>query len=113
MEEKNENGRGSIVKLVYFFYIISLIFGGATLLIALFVNLFMRNDANEIELSHFKYQMSLFVKAIILTIIGILTIPIFIGVIILIFTYFWILVKSIKGLDLISRGLPINEYYKS
>lgn len=112
INETNEQGRGTIVKIVYCLYIISLIFGGSTLFVALIVNLFMRDGANEIELSHFKFQMSLFLKALVLCVIGVLTIPIFIGVFILLGTYFWLLFKSIKGLDTINKSLPINEYYK-
>lgn len=112
MENNSIQSSGTLVKLTYFLYIISLIFGGVTIFVALFVNIFGRDNANKVEISHYKHQMSLFLKSLVLFVIGLITLPIFIGFIILLATYFWLLYKSIQGLDLISRGLPINEYYE-
>lgn len=109
--EKNEYGKGTIVKLVYFLFIMSFFFGGSTLLVALIINIFMEKNASKIELSHFKNQRSLLIKSLVFAVIGILTIPLFIGIFILIGTYIWLLIKSVKGLDIIARDLPIDEYF--
>lgn len=108
---KNENGRGVIIKSVYICYIISIFLGGLPLFIGLFINLFMRDGANQIEISHFRYQISIFIKGLIWTVIGFITLPILVGAAILFILFIWFVVKCIRGLDLAARGLPINEYY--
>jgi uncharacterized membrane protein len=107
----NEKGRGVVIKSVYICYLISLFLGGIPLFVGFFINLFMRDGANQIELSHFRSQLAIMIRVLIWTVIGILTTPILIGFAILFIVFIWFIVKCIRGLDLASRGLPINEYY--
>lgn len=107
----NEKGRGVVIKSVYICYLTSLFLGGIPLFIGLFVNIFMREGANQIELSHFRSQLAILIRVLIWSVVGVLTIPIFIGIAILCVLFIWLIVKCIRGLDLASRGLPVNEYY--
>ncbi len=91
-----------IAVVVYALQLASVVFG-ITLLIAVIINYIKKEDVQGTWLeSHFRWQIRTFWYGLLWGIIGMITSFIFIGTIILIIAYIWVLYRAIKGLISIS-----------
>lgn len=103
----NSVNKKNIIKIIYLLYMISIVLGGIPLIIGFIMAIFSKEGADSIENSHFKNQMSLFLKIAIVGIIGVFTTPIFIGFVILFVLCIWTIYKSFKGISLLDQNQPI------
>jgi len=97
-----------IIKIIYLLYAVSFIFGGITALVGFLMALFLRDGANFVEESHFKYLTSLFIVYVIVGVIGLVTIPIVIGIFILFGLFCWTIYKIIKGISALNKNEAIE-----
>jgi uncharacterized membrane protein len=70
-----------------------------------FVN---RDGASPLDRSHYDFQISTFWRGLIIAVIGVVLIFVFIGWLVLLFWAVWTIVRCIKGLSNLSRGLPME-----
>jgi uncharacterized membrane protein len=96
----------NIPQLVYLLYLLGFIIHPASLvgLVLAFVN---RDGASPLERSHYDFQISTFWRGLIIAIVGIVLIFVFVGWLVLLFWAVWTIVRCVKGLSNLSRGLPM------
>lgn len=89
---------------VYICYAVSFLYG-ITMLIGVIIAYVYRGDAEgKWYQSHFNYQTSIFWKSLIGFLLGIVTIFFGVGVVILIATYVWVIIKVVQGWRALSEG---------
>ena len=96
----------NIPQLVYLLYLLGFVIHPASLvgLVLAFVN---RDGASPLERSHYDFQISTFWRGLIIAIVGVVAIFVFVGWLVLLFWAVWTIVRCIKGLTNLSRGLPM------
>jgi len=96
----------NIPQLVYLLYLLGFVIHPASLvgLVLAFVD---RDGASPLESSHYDFQISTFWRGLVMAVVGVVTIFIFIGWLVLLFWAVWTIVRCIKGLTNLSRGLPM------
>ncbi len=95
-------------QLNYILYLLSFIFGFTSIvgLIFAYVN---RDQADEIVYSHYQYQIRTFWIGLLFGVISFFLTFVFIGILTFLLLSIWWLVRSIKGLMLVSRQEPITN----
>jgi len=96
----------NIPQLVYLLYLLGFVIHPASLvgLVLAFIN---RDGASPLERSHYDFQISTFWRGLIIAVVGIVTVFFFVGWLILLFWAVWTIVRCIRGLSNLSRGLPM------
>ena len=96
----------NIPQLVYLLDLLGFVIHPAALvgLVLAFVN---RDGASPLERSHYDFQISTFWRGLIMAVAGVVTIFVVVGWLILLFWAVWTVVRCIKGLTNLSRGLPM------
>jgi uncharacterized membrane protein len=96
----------NIPQLVYLLYLLGFVIHPAALvgLVLAFVN---RDGASPLERSHYDFQISTFWRGLIMVVVGIVAAFVVVGWLILLFWVVWTIMRCIKGLTNLSRGLPM------
>ena len=97
-----------LVYIVYILYILGYVTGIANL-IGVVLAYIVKDPEQPITYSHYQEQIKIFWISLIGFVVGLLTVHIFLGVLILIFTYIWVIVKTIKGLLLLNKDKPFPK----
>lgn len=97
-----------LVYIVYILYILGYVTGIANL-IGVVLAYMVKDTGQPLTYSHYQEQIKIFWISLIGFIVGLLTVHIFLGVLILIFTYVWVIVKTIKGLLLLNKDKPFPK----
>jgi uncharacterized membrane protein len=95
---------GDSAKVVYILYLVSLI-AGVTSIIGVIMAYVYRDDAPEWVKSHYRFQIRTFWIALLYAFLSLLTAILVIGLLFAVFTFIWWIVRSVKGLKLLSQGL--------
>ncbi len=97
---------GNMPQLVYLLYFVGFLFHPAALVgvVLAYVN---RNDASPLERSHFEFQISTFMRGLVMVAFGILLVFFIVGWLILLFWGVWTVIRCAKGLSNLSRGIPM------
>src|SRR5256885_13424676 len=97
---------GNIPQLVYLLYLLGFVIHPAALvgLVLSFVN---RDGASPLERSHYDFQISTFWRGLIIAVVGVIALFVVVGWLVLLFWAVWTIVRCIKGLTNLSRGLPM------
>jgi uncharacterized membrane protein len=98
----------SDANLVYILYLVALIAGITSIagLIMAYVN---RGSAPEWVQTHYRFQIRTFWIGMLYTLIGLVTCVIIIGFVWLFFVLVWWIVRCVKGMTAITRGLPYER----
>lgn len=104
--DMRERSLSSTLSLCYILYGLSYVFGGLPAIIAIIVDYVKKDDAIGYPIfeEHFQWQINTFWGLIALGIIGLITFLAGIGILILIFGFFWGLYRAIKGWIYLSDG---------
>lgn len=98
----------SIAKVIYILYIIGTIIG-LTAVIGL-VMAYVNKEENDSWLqSHYQFQIRTFWIGLLYLFIGSLTFQLIIGVFILVFWFFWVVIRCAKGLKQLENQQPIKN----
>lgn len=95
-------------KLVYILYFISFIVG-ITSIAGLIVAYLKRGTASAVAASHYTWQIRTFWIGLLYSLVGVVTMFILIGWLVLIATVVWFLVRSIKGFIAAGEGRAIEN----
>lgn len=101
-QEKTQN----IAMLVYVLLLAAPLFGGLTALVGVIIAYVYRDDAPQWLQGHFQLQIRTFWISFLFLFIGLITMVIFIGKLLLLITLIWYLVRLIKGIKYLSRRTP-------
>ncbi|WP_018871991.1 membrane protein [Thioalkalivibrio sp. ALJ16] len=87
----------TMVTVVYVLYLVSFL-TAITAIAGLIIAYIKRGEGDAVSDSHFTYQIRTFWIGLLFAVVGMLTAPIMIGFLILLFLVVWLLVRCIKGL---------------
>jgi uncharacterized membrane protein len=93
---------------VYILYLVSLLVG-LTSIVGVIMAYVNHADAPEWVQTHYRFQIRTFWIGLLYGVIGLVTCIIVIGVFWLIFVLIWWIVRCVKGMQAISRGLPYER----
>jgi uncharacterized membrane protein len=100
--------QASDANLVYILYLVALI-AGITSIAGVIMAYINRGGAPEWVQTHYRFQIRTFWIGMLYTLIGVVTCVIVIGFIWLLFVLVWWIVRCVKGMTAISRGLPYER----
>jgi len=107
LEDKKLKSCKRVTTLIYALYGASIIFG-MTIFVAIIMNYVKRPDARGTFLeSHFTWQIRTFWFTLVLSLLGLFTAVLGIGVIILIVLFFWFIYRIVKGWLRLNDNLPM------
>ena len=95
-------GKGP-ARIIYILYLFS-IFIGITAIVGLIMAYVNRDDAPDWLKTHYRFQIRTFWIGALYLFTGLLFAQFFIGVIILLFTLLWLIVRCAKGFKYLDRG---------
>ncbi len=98
----------SVAKVIYILYIVGTIIG-LTAIIGLVMAYVNKDETDNWLQTHYRFQIRTFWIGLLYCIIGILTIQLLFGAIILIFTFFWVVIRCAKGLKQLENQQPIKN----
>jgi len=95
--------KGEGARIVYILYLVSLIVG-VTSIIGVIMAYVYRADAPEWVATHYRFQIRTFWIGLLYAFLSVLTVIIIVGLLFGVFTFIWWIVRSVKGLKLLSEG---------
>ena len=95
-------------KIIYFLLIISTIFGitGIIALIMAYVN---NDDSDGWLQTHYRFQIRTFWIGMLYIFIGVVLSHVLIGYLILVFAFFWLIIRCAKGLKQLLKQQPVKN----
>lgn len=97
-----------LVLTVYILYLVGFL-TGITVLIGVIIAYLQRDETDPICKSHFQFQITTFWIGLVYFFVGLLTIHIVIGALILIWWAIWTLIRCVKGLLILNKGNAIPD----
>ena len=104
----NNPAEGSTANTIYILYLASLL-AGVTSLIGVVMAYVYQAAAPAWVQTHYRYQIRTFWIGLLYGLIGAVSVVIVIGVFILLFTVIWYIIRSVKGMQRISAGVPMEN----
>lgn len=98
----------SVAKVIYFLFIISTIIG-ITGIIGIIMSYVNSDDSGHWLQSHYRFQIRTFWIGLLYFVIGASTSPFLIGYLMLVFTFFWIIIRCAKGLKQLENHQPVKN----
>ncbi len=97
-----------MVKVIYILFIISTIIGitGIIGVVMAYVN---KDEATDWLQTHYRFQIRTFWIGLLYALTGVFLTQVFIGYLILIFTFFWLVIRCAKGLKQLENNQPVNN----
>ncbi len=92
-------------RLVYILYLVGLV-AGITEIVGVVMAYLNRDEAPEWLKSHYQFQIRTFWIGLLYAIIGIILCTVIIGIFILIFWAVWLIIRCVKGMQLIESQQP-------
>lgn len=95
-------------KVIYALYALSVVFG-VTAIIGVVLAYLARDDAPNWLASHFRFQIRTFWLLVLFIFIGILLTMVLIGILVLIATIVWLIIRCVKGWRHLDRLEPVEN----
>ena len=108
MNDTTKNDSSSIAKVNYILQIISTIIG-ITGIIAVIIAYVNRDDSDDWLQTHYRFQIRTFWISVIYITLGVLLLQVMVGLFILAFTFFWLVIRCAKGLKQLSNNEPVKN----
>lgn len=102
IHDANERSSANMAQIVYILYLASLVLG-VTQLIGVIIAYLNRSDSPEWVASHFQYQIRTFWIGMLYAVIGMVTMYIMIGFVLLLVVLIWFIIRCVKGLKYIAN----------
>ncbi len=99
----------AIARVIYILLIISTIIG-ITAIIALIMAYVNNDDADGWLQTHYRFQIRTFWIGILYIFIGALLSQVIIGYLILLFAFFWLIIRCAKGLKQLENQQPVKNF---
>jgi len=108
MTSEQQTSSLSVAKVIYILLIISTLIG-ITGLIAVVMAYVNKDDSADWLQTHYRFQIRTFWIGVLYFAVGIFTFQIMIGLFILIFTFFWVVIRCAKGLKRLEKNQAMNN----
>jgi uncharacterized membrane protein len=106
MEQTTE--KVSTAKVIYILLIVGTIIG-ITGIIGLIMAYVMKDGSEHWLQSHYRFQIRTYWIGLLYTIIGVITLSINIGYLVLLFAFVWLIVRCTKGLKQLEQRQPVKN----
>lgn len=100
--QATNEGDGGTANIIYILYLAGLVVG-ITGLVGVIMAYINKGDAPDWLQTHYQFQIRTFWIGFLYAIIGMITIPIFIGFLILLFWLVWFIVRCVKGMQALGK----------
>ena len=97
-----------LVLTVYILYLVGFL-TGITVLVGLIIAYLQRDKTDRVSQSHFQFQITTFWIGLLYFFVGLLTLHIGIGALILLWYLVWTAIRCVKGLLALNMGKPIRN----
>jgi uncharacterized membrane protein len=104
----NKTTAAGTAKLVYILYLVSLLIG-ITAIVGLIIAYVNRDDAPGWLQSHYQFQIRTFWIGAFYMIVGIMLLQFLIGLLILLFFIFWLIVRCARGIKYLDKAEAYPE----
>lgn len=94
--------------LIYILYLVSIVVG-ITGLIGVIMAYIGRDKADPVIRSHYTNQINIFWKSLLYMVISIVLMAVIIGIVLIFVALIWYIVRTVKGMQALSRGEAIAE----
>lgn len=103
-----ENVFTNLPQLVYLLYLLGFVVAPASLagIIIAYLN---RNQGDEVDRSHYEFQIATFWRALVIAIAGIVLMFVLVGWLVFIFLAVWMIVRCVRGLTNLSQRKPMPD----
>lgn len=108
MTSAQQNNSVFTTKVIYILLIVSTL-NGITGVIALIMAYVYLDDAEDWLRTHYRFQIRTFWIGCLYTFIGLLTLKFIFGVLILLFTFVWMIIRCTKGLKQLEQRQPVRN----
>ena len=108
MNDTTENNSSSIAKVNYILQIISTIIG-ITGIIAVVIAYVNKDDSDDWLQTHYRFQIRTFWIGVLYIALGLFLLQVIIGYLILVFTFFWLVIRCAKGLKQLENSEPVKN----
>ncbi|MEO0815996.1 MAG: DUF4870 domain-containing protein [Pseudomonadota bacterium] len=92
--------------LIYILYLLSIAVG-LTALVGVIMAYIGKDGASPTLTSHYDNQINIFWKGLLYSLIGLVLTFVIIGIVVLLATLIWYIVRCVKGMQALSRGEPV------
>ena len=104
----NKTAGAGTAKLVYILYLVSLLIG-ITAIVGLIIAYVNRDDAPGWLQSHYRFQIRTFWMGAFYMIVGTLLLQFLVGLLILLFVIFWLIVRCARGIKYLDKEQAYPE----
>ena len=104
----NKTASAGTAKLVYILYLVSLLIG-ITAIVGLIIAYVNRDDAPGWLQSHYRFQIRTFWMGAFYMIVGTLLLQFLVGLLILLFVIFWLIVRCARGIKYLDKEQAYPE----
>jgi uncharacterized membrane protein len=108
MNEIANNNTSSIAKVNYILQIVSTLIG-ITGIIAVIIAYVNKDDTDDWLQTHYRFQIRTFWIGTLYIMLGLFLHQVIIGYIILLFTFFWFIIRCAKGLKQLENNEPVKN----
>lgn len=89
--------------LIYILYLVAVVLG-VTAIVGVIMAYMAKDEAPEWLRSHYRNQIHIFWKGLLYSLIGVVLTVVLVGILILIAAFIWYVVRTIKGMQALSKG---------
>lgn len=100
----NPSERGN-ANLIYILYLVAVV-AGITSIVGVIMAYMAKDQAPEWLRSHYRNQIHIFWKGILYSLVGLALTVVLIGLLVLLAAFIWYVVRTIKGMQALSKGEP-------
>jgi uncharacterized membrane protein len=97
-----------LVLVIYILYLVGFV-NGLTAVIGAIIAYLQRENGDPVVQSHFQFQLKTFLIGLLYIFVGVATLHVGLGALILLWWVIWTLMRCIKGLLALNAGKPIAE----
>lgn len=95
-------------KIIYILYLVGLA-AGVTAIVGVIMAYVNRDDGPEWLRSHYQFQIRTFWIGVLYSVIGIILTMVLVGVLVLLFTAVWLIVRVVKGFKHLEQRQPLPD----
>lgn len=97
------------LQIIYILYLVSFIVGGIPVLIGVIMAYINRGKSEAVFETHYTWLIRTFWIGLLYSLVSVILMVVFIGVILMIAVVVWIIIRCIIGLQALGRGEPIRN----
>jgi uncharacterized membrane protein len=101
-----EGGNPGNANLIYILYLVSIVVG-ITSIVGVIMAYIGRGEAGPVVQSHYNNQIGIFWKALLFSVIGVITMMFIVGFFILLATLVWYVMRVVTGMQSLSKGQAV------